>query len=137
MWVICEAVREMLPFINSLLNVRPRAIREKLVMKQKRKSAHPGKILDELYIKPLDLNLQKIAEGLLIDRICSQTTKLGTLIPATQVDQNKGYGKKCFERNAFGYFDKKNLKYKRQKNTSYRKSFSIKLRPLVTSCINV
>ena len=80
----------MLPFINSLLNVRPRAIREKLVMKQKRKSAHPGKILDELYIKPLDLNLQKIAEGLLIDRICSQTTKLGTLIPATQVDQNKG-----------------------------------------------
>jgi len=37
-------------------------------MKRKRKPAHPGKILDELYIKPLDLNLQKLAERLLIAR---------------------------------------------------------------------
>ena len=37
-------------------------------MKRKRKPTHPGKILDELYIKPLDLNLQKLAERLLIAR---------------------------------------------------------------------
>ena len=37
-------------------------------MKQKRKPTHPGKILDELYIKPLDLNLQKLADRLLIAR---------------------------------------------------------------------
>lgn len=37
-------------------------------MKQKRKPTHPGKILDELYIKPLDLNLQKLADRLMIAR---------------------------------------------------------------------
>jgi addiction module HigA family antidote len=37
-------------------------------MKRKRKPTHPGKILDEFYIKPLDLNLQKLAERLLIAR---------------------------------------------------------------------
>lgn len=37
-------------------------------MKRKRKPTHPGKILDELYIKPLDLNLQKLADRLLIAR---------------------------------------------------------------------
>lgn len=37
-------------------------------MKQKRKPNHPGKILDELYIKPLDLNLEKLAERLMIAR---------------------------------------------------------------------
>lgn len=37
-------------------------------MKRKRKPTHPGKILDELYIKRLDLNLQKLAERLLIAR---------------------------------------------------------------------
>ncbi len=31
-------------------------------MKQKRKPTHPGKVLDELYIKPLGLNLQKLAD---------------------------------------------------------------------------
>ena len=37
-------------------------------MKRKRKPNHPGKILDELYIKPLALNLQKLADRLLIAR---------------------------------------------------------------------
>ncbi|MDX8431512.1 MAG: HigA family addiction module antitoxin [Candidatus Algichlamydia australiensis] len=37
-------------------------------MSRKRKPNHPGKILDELYIKPLDLNLQKLADRLLIAR---------------------------------------------------------------------
>jgi len=37
-------------------------------MKRKRKPNHPGKILDELYIKPLTLNLQKLADRLLIAR---------------------------------------------------------------------
>ena len=37
-------------------------------MARKRKPSHPGKILDELYIKPLDLNLQKIADRLRIAR---------------------------------------------------------------------
>lgn len=37
-------------------------------MAKKRKPSHPGKILDELYIKPLDLNLQKLADRLLIAR---------------------------------------------------------------------
>ncbi len=37
-------------------------------MTKKRKPSHPGKILDELYIKPLDLNLQKLAERLHIAR---------------------------------------------------------------------
>ncbi|MCB1067151.1 MAG: HigA family addiction module antidote protein [Chlamydiia bacterium] len=35
---------------------------------KKRKPNHPGKILEELYIKPLDLNLQKLADRLLITR---------------------------------------------------------------------
>ncbi len=37
-------------------------------MKRTRKPSHPGKILDELYIKPLDLNLQKLADRLMISR---------------------------------------------------------------------
>ena len=37
-------------------------------MKQKRKPTYPGEILDELYVKPLDLNLQKVADRLLIAR---------------------------------------------------------------------
>lgn len=35
---------------------------------KKRKPTHPGKILDEHYIKPLNLNLQKLAEHLSIAR---------------------------------------------------------------------
>lgn len=35
---------------------------------KKRKPNHPGKILDELYIKPLNLNLQELAENLGISR---------------------------------------------------------------------
>lgn len=31
------------------------------MIKKKRKPTHPGEILDELYIKPLNLNLQKLA----------------------------------------------------------------------------
>ena len=34
-------------------------------MVKKRKPTHPGEVLDELYIKPLHLNLQK-----LVDRLC-------------------------------------------------------------------
>lgn len=37
-------------------------------MVRKRKPTHPGKILDEHYIKPLDLNLQKLADRLSIAR---------------------------------------------------------------------
>ncbi len=37
-------------------------------MLKKRKPAHPGKILDEMYIKPLNLNLQKLADRLGIAR---------------------------------------------------------------------
>jgi len=37
-------------------------------MVKKRKPTHPGKILDELYIKPLKLNLQKLAQRLGIAR---------------------------------------------------------------------
>jgi len=37
-------------------------------MKHKRKPTHPGKILDEIYIKPLKLNLQKLADRLPIAR---------------------------------------------------------------------
>ncbi len=37
-------------------------------MTRKRKHNHPGKILDELYIKPLNLNLQKLADRLCIAR---------------------------------------------------------------------
>src|SRR5579864_5877862 len=37
-------------------------------MVKKRKPAHPGEILDELYIKPLQLNLQKLADRLCIAR---------------------------------------------------------------------
>src|SRR5580704_19446147 len=37
-------------------------------MVKKRKPTHPGIILDEDYIKPLDLNLQKLAERLGIAR---------------------------------------------------------------------
>ncbi len=33
-------------------------------MAKKRKPTHPGEILDELYIKPLNLNLQKLADRL-------------------------------------------------------------------------
>lgn len=39
-----------------------------LFMGKKRKPAHPGEILDELYIKPLKLNLQKLADRLGISR---------------------------------------------------------------------
>lgn len=35
---------------------------------RKRKPNHPGKILDELYIKPLNLNLQEMAENLSLSR---------------------------------------------------------------------
>jgi antitoxin HigA-1 len=37
-------------------------------MMKKRKPTHPGEILDELYIKPLQLNLQKLAARLGIAR---------------------------------------------------------------------
>lgn len=37
-------------------------------MVKKRKPTHPGEILDELYIKPLSLNLQKLADRLGIAR---------------------------------------------------------------------
>jgi addiction module HigA family antidote len=37
-------------------------------MKRTRKPSHPGKILDELYIKPLGLNIQKLADRLQISR---------------------------------------------------------------------
>ncbi len=37
-------------------------------MIKKRKPTHPGEILDELYIKPLNLNLQKLADRLCIAR---------------------------------------------------------------------
>ena len=37
-------------------------------MTKKRKPSHPGVILDEHYIKPLELNLQKLAERLVISR---------------------------------------------------------------------
>jgi antitoxin HigA-1 len=37
-------------------------------MAKKRKPSHPGEILDELYIKPLNLNLQKLADRLRISR---------------------------------------------------------------------
>ncbi len=37
-------------------------------MAKKRKPSHPGEILDELYIKPLKLNLQKLADRLGISR---------------------------------------------------------------------
>ena len=37
-------------------------------MAKKRKPAHPGVILDELYIKPLKLNLQKLSQRLGIAR---------------------------------------------------------------------
>jgi addiction module HigA family antidote len=37
-------------------------------MVKKRKPTHPGKILDEHYIKPLNLNLQKLADRLSIAR---------------------------------------------------------------------
>ena len=37
-------------------------------MTKKRKPTHPGEILDEDYIKPLNLNLQKLAERLGIAR---------------------------------------------------------------------
>jgi addiction module HigA family antidote len=37
-------------------------------MAKKRKPTHPGEILDELYIKPLDMNLQKLADRLGIAR---------------------------------------------------------------------
>lgn len=37
-------------------------------MVKKRKPSHPGEILDELYIKPLNLNLQKLADRLHIAR---------------------------------------------------------------------
>lgn len=36
--------------------------------KKKRKPNHPGVILDELYIKPLDLNFQELADNLGISR---------------------------------------------------------------------
>ena len=38
------------------------------MFQKKRKPNHPGIILDELYIKPLDLNLQELAENLGISR---------------------------------------------------------------------
>jgi len=37
-------------------------------MVKKRKPSHPGEILNELYIKPLKLNLQKLADRLGISR---------------------------------------------------------------------
>jgi addiction module HigA family antidote len=37
-------------------------------MVKRRKPTHPGEILDELYIKPLNLNLQKLADRLGIAR---------------------------------------------------------------------
>lgn len=37
-------------------------------MAKKRKPSHPGEILDELYIKPLNLNLQKLADRLRLAR---------------------------------------------------------------------
>ena len=37
-------------------------------MVKKRRPSHPGEILDELYIKPLNLNLQKLAERLRLSR---------------------------------------------------------------------
>lgn len=37
-------------------------------MRRKRKPTHPGEILDELYIKPLNLNLQKLSDRLGIAR---------------------------------------------------------------------
>ena len=37
-------------------------------MAKKRKPSHPGEILDELYIKPLQLNLQRLADRLGIAR---------------------------------------------------------------------
>ena len=37
-------------------------------MARRMKPTHPGEILDELYIKPLNLNLQKLADRLGISR---------------------------------------------------------------------
>ena len=38
------------------------------MFEKKRKPSHPGVILDELYIKPLNLNLQELVENLDISR---------------------------------------------------------------------
>jgi len=37
-------------------------------MVKKRRPSHPGEILDELYIQPLNLNLQKLADRLRLSR---------------------------------------------------------------------
>ncbi|MBS0615001.1 MAG: HigA family addiction module antidote protein [Verrucomicrobia bacterium] len=44
---------------------------------QKRKPSHPGLILDEHYIKPLDLNLQKLADDLGISRNTLYEIRMG------------------------------------------------------------
>lgn len=47
-------------------------------MARKRKPTHPGEILDELYIKPLNLNLQKLADRLGIARNTLFKIRAGT-----------------------------------------------------------
>jgi addiction module HigA family antidote len=46
-------------------------------MAKKRKPSHPGEILNELYIKPLNLNLQKLAARLRISRNTLFKIRLG------------------------------------------------------------
>jgi addiction module HigA family antidote len=45
---------------------------------KKRKPSHPGEILDELYIKPLGLNLQRLADRLGIARNTLFKIRAGT-----------------------------------------------------------
>lgn len=53
-------------------------------MTKKRKPSHPGEILDDLYIKPLNLNLQKLADRLGIARntLFKIRTRLASVTPA-------------------------------------------------------
>lgn len=46
---------------------------------RKRKPTHPGKILDEHYIKPLNLNLQELADNLGISRNTLFRIRIGQL----------------------------------------------------------
>lgn len=46
---------------------------------RKRKPTHPGKILDEHYIKPLNLNLQELADNIGISRNTLFKIRMGQL----------------------------------------------------------
>lgn len=64
------------------------------MLEKKRKPNHPGTILEELYIKPLDINLQELADNLDISRniLCRIRMAKARVTPAIAIRLAEAFG---------------------------------------------